>query len=69
MHRASRALTLSLVALVALGGCKKKPEVAPTPGNTAPGAGDRRRRRAADRDWLQRRMRDSIGDAEARRNE
>ena len=36
MHRASRALTLSLIALVALGGCKKKPEVAPTPVNTAP---------------------------------
>jgi len=34
MHRASRALTLSLIALVALGGCKKKPEVAPTPVNT-----------------------------------
>jgi peptidoglycan-associated lipoprotein len=32
MHRASRALTLSIVALVALGGCKKKkPEVAATP--------------------------------------
>jgi peptidoglycan-associated lipoprotein len=38
MHRASRALTLSIVALVALGGCKrKKPEVAPTPvSNPAP---------------------------------
>ena len=36
MHRASRALTLSLIALVALGGCKKKPQVAPTPVNTAP---------------------------------
>jgi peptidoglycan-associated lipoprotein len=37
MHRASRVLTLSIVALVALGGCKrKKPEVAPTPVNTAP---------------------------------
>jgi peptidoglycan-associated lipoprotein len=35
MHRASRALTLSIVALVALGGCKrKKPEVAPTPQQT-----------------------------------
>src|SRR5262245_21601038 len=32
MHRASRVLTLSIVALVALGGCKrKKPEVAPDP--------------------------------------
>ena len=36
MHRASRALTFSLIALVALGGCKKKPQVAPTPVNTAP---------------------------------
>jgi peptidoglycan-associated lipoprotein len=38
MHRASRALSLSIVALVALGGCKrKKPEVAPTPvSNPAP---------------------------------
>jgi peptidoglycan-associated lipoprotein len=36
MHRASRALTLSLIALVAVGGCKKKPQVAPTPVNTAP---------------------------------
>jgi len=38
MHRASRALTLSIVALVALGGCKrKKPEVAATPvSNPAP---------------------------------
>ena len=38
MHRASRALTLSIVALVALGGCKrKKPEVAPAPvSNPAP---------------------------------
>ena len=37
MHRASRALTLSIVALVALGGCKrKKPEVAPTPTPTVP---------------------------------
>jgi peptidoglycan-associated lipoprotein len=32
MHRATRVLTLSLVALVALGGCKrKKPQVAPAP--------------------------------------
>jgi peptidoglycan-associated lipoprotein len=31
MHRASRALSLSVVALVALGACKKKPQVAPTP--------------------------------------
>ena len=31
MHRASRALTLSIVALFALGACKKKPEVAPAP--------------------------------------
>jgi peptidoglycan-associated lipoprotein len=31
MHRASRALTLSIVALVALGGCKKKVQTAPTP--------------------------------------
>ena len=29
MHRASRALTFSIVALVAVGGCKKKPEVKP----------------------------------------
>jgi peptidoglycan-associated lipoprotein len=35
MHRASRAFTLSIVALVALGGCKrKKPEVAATPVST-----------------------------------
>jgi peptidoglycan-associated lipoprotein len=40
MHRASRAITLSLVALVALGGCKrKKPETVVTPvTNTAPPA-------------------------------
>lgn len=31
MHRASRALTLSVVALVALGACKKKPQVAAAP--------------------------------------
>src|SRR5262245_17438409 len=31
MHRASRALSLSVVALVAHGACKKKPEVAPAP--------------------------------------
>ena len=31
MHRASRALTLSVVALFALGACKKKPQVAATP--------------------------------------
>ena len=31
MHRASRAIALSLVSLVALGACKKKPQVAPTP--------------------------------------
>jgi len=31
MHRASRALTLSVVALFALGACKKKPQVAPAP--------------------------------------
>jgi peptidoglycan-associated lipoprotein len=31
MHRASRALTLSVVALFALGACKKKPQAAPTP--------------------------------------
>ena len=31
MHRASRAVSLSVVALVALGACKKKPEVAPAP--------------------------------------
>ena len=31
MHRASRALSLSVVALVALGACKKKPQVAPAP--------------------------------------
>jgi len=35
MHRASRFLTLSIVALVALGACKKKPpEVAPQPTQT-----------------------------------
>jgi peptidoglycan-associated lipoprotein len=34
MHRASRVLTLSIVALVALGGCKrKKPETVVTPVN------------------------------------
>ena len=31
MHRASRALALSVVALFALGACKKKPQVAPAP--------------------------------------
>ena len=31
MHRASRALSFSVVALVAVGACKKKPEVAPAP--------------------------------------
>ena len=31
MHRASRAITLSVVALFALGACKKKPQVAATP--------------------------------------
>jgi len=31
MHRASRAVSLSIAALVALGACKKKPEVAPAP--------------------------------------
>jgi len=31
MHRASRAVSLSVVALIALGACKKKPEVAPAP--------------------------------------
>lgn len=31
MHRASRAVSLSIIALVALGACKKKPEVAPAP--------------------------------------
>ena len=36
MHRASRAIALSLVSLVALGACKKKPQVAPTPETTAP---------------------------------
>ena len=37
MHRASRVLTFSIVALVALGGCKrKKPEVAPQPAQTQP---------------------------------
>jgi peptidoglycan-associated lipoprotein len=37
MHRASRVLALSFVAVTALGGCKrKKPEVAPTPVSTAP---------------------------------
>jgi peptidoglycan-associated lipoprotein len=34
MHRASRAITLSLISLVALGACKKKPQVAPTPETT-----------------------------------
>jgi peptidoglycan-associated lipoprotein len=39
MHRASRVLTLSIVALVALGGCKrKKPEVVVTPVNNPPPA-------------------------------
>lgn len=40
MHRASRVLTLSIVALVALGGCKKKkPETVVTPvNNPAPPA-------------------------------
>ena len=44
MHRASRALTFSIVALVAVGGCKKKPETkvvpvdnpAPPPSNPTP---------------------------------
>jgi outer membrane protein OmpA-like peptidoglycan-associated protein len=37
MHRASRALTLSFVALVALGGCKrKKPETVVTPVTNTP---------------------------------
>ncbi|HUQ82543.1 MAG TPA: OmpA family protein [Gemmatimonadaceae bacterium] len=37
MHRASRVLALSFLAVTALGGCKrKKPEVAPTPVSTAP---------------------------------
>jgi peptidoglycan-associated lipoprotein len=31
MHRASRAVSLSVIALVALGACKKKPEVTPAP--------------------------------------
>jgi len=31
MHRASRAVSLSVIALVAMGACKKKPEVAPAP--------------------------------------
>jgi len=31
MHRASRAVSFSVVALIALGACKKKPEVAPAP--------------------------------------
>ena len=31
MHRASRALTLSVVALFAMGACKKKPQVAAAP--------------------------------------
>src|SRR6185503_1781271 len=35
MHRASRALTLSIVALVALGACKRnKPQAAPVPTTT-----------------------------------
>jgi peptidoglycan-associated lipoprotein len=36
MHRASRAITLSIVALVALGACKKKPQVQPTPVSNPP---------------------------------
>lgn len=37
MHRASRVLAFSLLTVTALGACKrKKPEVAPTPVNTAP---------------------------------
>ena len=37
MHRATRLLTLSMVALVAVGGCKKKqPETVVTPVNNAP---------------------------------
>ena len=37
MHRASRALAFSIVALVAVGGCKKKPETKVTPvDNPAP---------------------------------
>ena len=31
MHRASRIVSLSVMGLVALGACKKKPEVAPAP--------------------------------------
>jgi len=39
MHRAARVLTLSFVAVAALGGCKrKKPEVAVTPVNNPPAA-------------------------------
>jgi len=39
MHRAARIVTLSLVALATLGGCKKKkPEVAVTPVNNPPPA-------------------------------
>jgi peptidoglycan-associated lipoprotein len=36
MHRASRAISLSLVALVALGGCKKKPQTVVTPVQNQP---------------------------------
>jgi peptidoglycan-associated lipoprotein len=38
MHRATRVLTFSLVALVALGGCKKKPQVVATPVSAPPAA-------------------------------
>jgi len=38
MHRASRVIALSLVSLIALGACKKKPQVAPTPEPTPPAA-------------------------------
>jgi peptidoglycan-associated lipoprotein len=44
MHRAARIVTLSLVALATLGGCKKKkPEVAVTPVNNPPPAAARLR--------------------------
>ena len=38
MHRASRALSLSIVALVALGACKKKPQTVVTPVSNPPAA-------------------------------
>jgi len=65
MHRASRALTFSLIALVALGGCKKKPQVAPTPVNTAPAPAPTPTPTPPPETGCNAACRDSIGRAEA----